>query len=173
MKKLVSLLLVLLSLTFSKEFVKCKVVRVIDGDTIRCKLPDGKIKRVRLMGIDTLESKRNRKAIRQAKWFVGGLRTVLEYGKIAYEFTKRKVLGRVVYLEYDLRKKDRHSRILAYVWIDENTLLNEILVREGLAFVFIIPPQVKYLERLGRAQEEAYSEGRGFWRYLRSLNKLD
>ncbi len=168
MKKIVLFLLILLSLTFSKELVECKVVRVIDGDTIRCKLPNGRIKRVRLMGIDTLESKRNRKAIRQAKWFVGGLKTVLEYGKIASEFTKRKVLGKVVYLEYDLRKKDRHGRILAYVWIDKDTLLNELLVRKGLAFVFIIPPQVKYLERLGEAQEEAYSEGRGFWRYLKS-----
>ena len=125
MKSLILLLLIPFTLIFSKEFAECKVVSVIDGDTIRCKFPDGKIKRVRLMGIDTLESKKNQKAIRQAEWFNGGIKTVLKYGKIAYEFTKKMVFGRRVFLEYDLRRKDKHGRILAYVWINENTLLNE------------------------------------------------
>ncbi|RUM32651.1 MAG: hypothetical protein DSY42_00555, partial [Aquifex sp.] len=46
-------------------------------------------------------------------------------------------------------------------------MLNVKLVEEGLAFVFIIPPQVKYLKELGEAQEEAYEDRKGFWEFFK------
>ncbi|NPB08059.1 MAG: thermonuclease family protein [Aquificae bacterium] len=162
---LVFLGFLLTGILLAGDIVPCKVVRVVDGDTVRCLLPDGKVKRVRLMGIDTLETKGGRKATRQARWFKGGLSTVKKYGLLAKDLTERLVKGKKVYLEVAIRKKDRNGRILAYLWLDpERTLmLNEILVRRGLAFVYIIPPQVKYLSLLGEAQEEAQERRAGFW----------
>jgi len=165
MKAIFLLLFLLLGTAGAESLIPCKVVKVIDGDTIRCLMPDGKVKRIRLMGIDTLETTSGNKAVRQAKWFKGGLKTVKKYGLLAKELVKRLVSGKRVFLEIALRKKDRNGRILAYVWLDEekNLMLNEILVRNGLAFVYIIPPQIKYLSLLGKAQEDAQELKKGFW----------
>ncbi|AAC06884.1 thermonuclease family protein [Aquifex aeolicus] len=170
MKKFLIPFLTFLGFTFSSELIPCKVVRVVDGDTFRC-VPEGKSRfiKVRLMGIDTLETNNMKKGMGQAKWFYGGIRTVKEFGKKAKEFSKRLIDKKVVYLELPVRKMDNNGRYLAYVWLDEyrNKMLNLLLVKEGLAFVFIIPPQVKYLKELGEAQEEAYKDRRGFWKYFK------
>lgn len=170
MKKFLVILLSLVGFSLSQELIPCKVVRVADGDTFRC-VPEGQTRyiKVRLMGIDTLETNNMRKGRRQAKWFYGGIKTVKEFGKKAKEFTKKFIDKKIVYLELPVRKKDRNGRYLAYVWLDEDKdeMLNLKLVEEGLAFVFIIPPQVKYLKELGEAQEEAYEDKKGFWKYFK------
>ncbi len=170
MRKVLGLFLIPLIFLYGDELIPCKVVRVIDGDTFRC-VPEGKRRtiKVRLMGIDTLETKNRRKGIRQAKWFLGGLDTVLSFGKKAKRYVEEKIMGKEVYLEPSLKGRDVHGRMLAFVWLDEDRdeMLNELLVREGLAFVYIIPPQIKYLKRLGEAQEEAYEENKGFWRFFK------
>jgi len=170
MSKISVLFLMFFSLVFSSEIIPCKVVRVVDGDTFRC-VPEGKIRyiKVRLAGIDTLETQNMRKGRWQAKWFYGGIKTVKRFGKKAKEFSKNLIYKKIVYLELPVRKKDRNGRFLAYVWLDEDReeMLNVLLVKEGLAFVFIIPPQVKYLKELAEAQEEAYEDKRGFWKYFK------
>ncbi len=154
---------------FSQELTPCKVVRVIDGDTFKCTLPDGKLKKVRIVGLDTLETQNMRKGRKQAKWFIGGIKVVKEFGKKAKEFTERETIGKVVYLELSTEKVDRNGRLLAYVWLDENRkeLLNEKILKEGLAFLYILPPKVKYVSKLAKAQEEAYEKRKGFWKYFK------
>ena len=166
-RALLSLLVV--STLFGVELIPCKVVRVIDGDTFRCILPNGNPKKVRIVGLDTLETHNITKGRRQARWFIGGMRVVREFGKRAKEFTERKIKGRVVYLELAPERVDKGGRLLAYVWLDENRkeLLNEEILRKGLAFLYILPPKVKYVSRLAEAQEEAYEERRGFWKYFK------
>ncbi|WP_461829097.1 thermonuclease family protein [Aquifex sp.] len=168
MKKLLLGLVTPLAL-FAQELIPCKVVRVIDGDTFRCVLPDGKLKKVRIVGLDTLETQNMRKGRKQAKWFVGGIKVVKEFGRKAKEFTKAKTLGRVVYLELAPEGVDSGGRLLAYVWLDRDRdeLLNEEILKEGLAFLYILPPKVKYVSKLAEAQEEAYEEKKGFWKYFK------
>ena len=110
-----------------------------------------------------------RKGRKQAKWFVGGIKVVKEFGRKAKEFTKVKTLGRVVYLELAPERVDSGGRLLAYVWLDRDRdeLLNEEILKEGLAFLYILPPKVKYVSRLAEAQEEAYEEKKGFWKYFK------
>ncbi len=154
---------------FAQELIPCKVVRVIDGDTFRCVLPDGKLKKVRLVGLDTLETHNMRKGRKQARWFIDGIKVVKEFGKKAKEFTEGKTIGKVVYLELSADKVDKSGRLLAYVWLDKNRreLLNEKILKEGLAFLYILPPKVKYVSKLAKAQEEAYEKRKGFWRYFK------
>jgi micrococcal nuclease len=57
---------------------------------------------------------------------------------------------------------DRYGRVLAWVWIG-GTLVNEAMVRRGWAGTYTVPPNVKYAQRLVRAQSEARASGAGLW----------
>lgn len=69
-----------------------------------------------------------------------------------------------IQLEFDeTNKTDRYGRLLAYVFVD-GMLLQETLVREGLARVaYVKEPNTKYLEELKKAQEKAKNESLGIW----------
>lgn len=126
------------------------VIEVIDGDTI--KLDNGKT--VRLIGIDTPETKDPRKPV--------GC-----FGKEASNETKNLVEGKVVILQRDVSETDSYKRLLRYVFLplEEGQLLfiNDYLVREGFAKVLTYPPDVKYNEQFRDAEVEAKEEKRGLW----------
>ncbi|MGI9456650.1 MAG: thermonuclease family protein [Aeoliella sp.] len=125
-----------------------RVDRVVDGDTLR--LASGA--RVRLQGIDTPETvKRDH--------------PVEPWGPEATTFTQQFVAdaGDNVQLTFGKERVDRYGRQLAFVW-HEHTLLNEELVRAGLARARL---DYRYSgtmkRRLATAQEEAQAAGRGIW----------
>jgi len=123
------------------------VLRVIDGDTIVVEI-DGRRERVRYIGIDTPEMNDQREAI-------------VARAQDATGANERLVGGKAVRLEFDVQRRDKYGRLLAYVWVGD-TMVNEELVREGFAELLTIPPNVKYAERLAeahRAAREAGDEG--------------
>jgi micrococcal nuclease len=67
-----------------------------------------------------------------------------------------------VRLERDVAPRDRYGRELAHVW-SGSRLVNEALVLEGWAMLYTVPPNVKYAERLERAQKQARAAGAGLW----------
>jgi micrococcal nuclease len=67
-----------------------------------------------------------------------------------------------VVLETDTDLQDGFGRQLAYVW-QGNRLLNEELVAEGYALATPRSPNLKYAERLQRAQEKARILELGIW----------
>ena len=69
-----------------------KVVRVIDGDTVKIDY-NGKATNVRLIGVDTPETVHPNKPVEA-------------YGKEASNFTKNLLLGESVYLRFDIDKTD-------------------------------------------------------------------
>jgi len=145
--------------------VPCTVVRVYDGDTFKCKLENGEEVKVRLIGIDTPESRRNRKAYRDAEKSGKSVEDIVRLGKMASEFTKKLIPpGTLVYLETDVQLHDRYGRLLAYVYLPDGRMLNEVLVEEGYATVYTFPPNVKYAERFVKLQRKAMKERRGLWR---------
>lgn len=126
------------------------VVKVIDGDTIDVARPGETAKeRIRLIGVDTPETKDPRKPVQC-------------FGKEASEFTSR-LMGRTVWLEYDVEPKDRYGRTLAYVFLDDGAFFNLILAEEGYAQPLTIPPNVRYADRFVEAARRAREEGRGLW----------
>lgn len=144
--------------------IPCTVVRVVDGDTFHCRLSSGENVRVRLIGVDTPESSDNPKARRDAERSGQSLEEIIKMGRASAEFTKRVLpRGETVYLEFDVQKTDRYGRLLAYVWLRDGRMLNELIVREGYAMVYTIPPNVKYQERFLQAQREAREKRRGLW----------
>ncbi|MEA3494250.1 MAG: thermonuclease family protein [Candidatus Margulisiibacteriota bacterium] len=122
------------------------VTRVIDGDTIE--LANGE--RVRYIGIDTPETKHPEKPVQY-------------FGKEAYEANKKLVEGKKVRLEFDVQKRDKYGRILAYVYVD-NIFVNAWLVENGYAYAATYPPNVKYQESFLKLQKEARKNKRRLWR---------
>ena len=129
---------------------RAAVRRVIDGDTIE--LSDGRL--VRYIGIDTPEVRRRR----GEQWVVDPE----PFGKAASEANRRLVSGRTVRLEYDAQTHDRFGRLLAYVYVNDQ-LVNEELLRLGYAQLLTIPPDVRYVERFRQVMEEARRARRGLW----------
>lgn len=58
-------------------------------------------------------------------------------------------------LEYDVQKRDRHERPLAYGYLEDGRMLNALLVQEGYAQVATFPPNVKYQNLFVELQKEA------------------
>ncbi len=127
----------------------CKVIRVIDGDTIEVDI-DNKIETVRLIGIDTPESKHN-----------DSLRNCKE-GEIASNYLASRLTGETVTLEYDVNKYDRYNRLLAYVYLGDEEI-NITLLELGYARVMIVDPNNKKEKTYMELQEKAKSEKIGFW----------
>lgn len=119
----------------------CIVASVADGDTFRC---DGGT-RIRLLGIDSPERG-------QGPVYAEARRGLLHY------LSK----GDVVSLETDVRPLDQYGRTLAYVWVGQ-TLVNEALVRDGWAVLYTLPPNVRYVDRIRRAETDAREHKRGLW----------
>lgn len=115
------------------------VTQVIDGDTVET--VGGT--RVRYIGVDTPEPGQC-------------------LGDQASQANTSLVENQKVRLEMDIEKQDKYGRTLAYVWVGE-TLVNEELVKQGFATVTTYAPNVKYVERFLSAQKEAREGGRGLW----------
>jgi len=121
-----------------------QVSAVIDGDTIA--LTDGR--RVRLIGIDTPE-------------YTDGKPE--PFAVEATQFTRDFLKPGTVQLHFDRQRLDRYDRVLAFVYIGE-AFLNEELIRAGLATA-----ETKYdyrsdiKSRFLKAQREAQAAGRGIW----------
>jgi micrococcal nuclease len=128
------------------------VSRIVDGDTIVVDVA-GVSRRVRYIGMDTPETVDPRLPI---QWM----------GPEASKANKRLVRGKVVVLERDISDTDQYGRLLRDVWLETPTgwlLVNLELVRLGYAQVATYPPDVKYVDELLAAQDQARDLGIGLW----------
>jgi micrococcal nuclease len=128
----------------SQTWVTVKWVN--DGDTIV--LTDGK--RVRYIGINTPEIDHEEQRAQP-------------FGYTARTFNQQMVLNRKVRLEFDLERHDRYGRLLAYIFLAEETFLNEQMLQKGYAFFLFHKPNLKYNQRLMKAQQEAMKARKGLW----------
>lgn len=131
---------------------RVQVKKVIDGDTFLT--TDGRM--VRFIGIDCPE--------------VDYRQGDDEYfAREAFEYTRQVLEGNKVFLEYDASLEDDYGRVLAYVFLADGTFFNARLLREGYARLFIVPPDIKYLELFKKATREAREEFRGLWGWWESI----
>lgn len=124
----------------ARQSASCVVSHVVDGDTFYCRDD----RKVRLIGMDSPERRQT-------------------FGPVARQALIAMLpSGNAVRLERDVVPTDQYGRTLAYVWIG-SSMVNEAMVRDGWAVLYTVPPNVKYAERLGRAQKEARARGTGLW----------
>jgi len=127
---------------------KVAVNGVVDGDTIEAAVPLGGIGELRLIGIDAPEGKGP---------------GAQPFGETAYLFSRIKLRENEAALEFDQLRTDHRGGLLAYVYLPDGAMLNEMLLREGYAQVALVPPNLRYAGLLRAAQNEARREGRGLW----------
>ena len=139
------------------------VLRVVDGDTLTIN-HNGRKESIRLIGIDTPESKPNKKAKKDATRSNEDLRTIVSLGKEAAQFVRTLVHpGDPVFIEFDRQTRDKYGRLLGYVYLADGTMLNEEIVRAGYASLMTYPPNVRYQDRFLRAYHDARENNRGLW----------
>ena len=129
------------------------MVRPVDGDTVvlrgrgRGPLP-AQDTRVRLLLVDTPE--------------VSGQDECLgpEAARRAVELLPD---GSLVAVLADTERLDRFGRSLLHVWNAEGVEVGQALLREGLATVLVVRPNVAYLEPYRAAEQLARTQRRGLW----------
>lgn len=164
MKKLIGMILLSLLLgacTFpdseeesssSSALIPVDVVSVIDGDTIKIDF-EGKTQTVRYLLVDTPET--NHPTI--GKQPLGAEATaenkrIIDSGEVSIEFDEG---GR--YDDYD--------RLLAYIYVDGESVQEQMLA-SGLARVaYIYPPNTRYVEEFKEVEEQAKDKEIGIWKY--------
>lgn len=134
----------------SNKLNKYKVISITDGDTFKIDY-NGKEKKVRLIGVDTPESVSPNKEKNN------------NYGKKASEYTKKRLKGKKISIEFDVQQTDKYGRLLAYVYLEDGTMYNKELLEKGYAQVATYPPNVKYVEQFEKIQKQAREDNIGFW----------
>ncbi|MDA0165931.1 thermonuclease family protein [Solirubrobacter ginsenosidimutans] len=133
-----------------------RIVRVIDGDTLRVRLSSGRQITVRLIGIDTPETKRPGVAVE-----CGGTAASAYMHRIAF----RRGRGRQVTLVNDPSQDatDRYGRTLAYVDASEKGDLSRLMLRAGWASVYVYANPFGRLARYESAAGQAAARRAGAW----------
>jgi micrococcal nuclease len=131
---------------------QAQVLAVVDGDTVDL-LVGGRQERVRLIGVDTPETKHPDKPVEC-------------FGPEASAFTAQTLDQHQVWLTYKPDERyDKYGRLLAYLWLDldgdpEVELFNQELVARGYARVYPFFP-FEYLDQFRQAEAQAQSSGVG------------
>jgi len=89
------------------------------------------------------------------------------FGVKASKFNEELVSGKKVKLEFDVERKDKYNRFLAYVYVKHDgewVNVNAELLKEGYARLYTKPPNVKYSDYFLELEKEARSNCRGSWR---------
>jgi micrococcal nuclease len=128
-----------------------EVVDVVDGDTISV-IIEGKIEKLRLIGIDTPETVDPRKSVQC-------------FGKEASDKAKELLSGKKVFLEKDNSQgeRDKYNRLLKYVILEDKTNFNKKMIEEGFAHEYTYNIPYKYQEEFKRAEKEARENKKGLW----------
>ena len=130
--------------------VEATVTRIVDGDTVHVDL-DGGDETVRYIGVDTPESVKPGTPIEC-------------FAKEAASRNAELVDGEDVTLRFDVERRDRYGRLLAYVYrTRDGAFVNERLVREGYATPLTIPPNVRHADRFAQLARGAREARRGLW----------
>ncbi len=130
---------------------EAQVVDVIDGDTVDVRI-NGAVERLRLIGLDTPETKDPRKPVQC-------------FGKEASAQAAKVLAGQTVLLEEDPTQdtRDRYGRLLRYVWLPDGKLYNLEMIIGGFAHEYTYETPYKYQAVFKREEAAARERGWGFW----------
>ena len=127
------------------------VTKVVDGDTIWVE-GEGKRLKVRLIGVDTPET-------------VHPTKEVECYGSESSDFAKETLSGTQVAIVTDASQGevDKYGRTLAYVFLPDGQLFQELLVSGGYAYEYTFDQPYKYRDLLIEVEKQARLNGAGLW----------
>ena len=161
-------LLAILSLFYffenrSSIYEEAYIIKVLDGDTVRVRLQNGRIKKVRLIGINSPEKGKEK------------------YADEAWLYAKKLMLNKYVYLEKDISDTDQYGRLLRYIWlkqVDKKDLKNigvynvsAIMLKNGYARCYTFKPDIKYLDEFKKIEKRAKRKNRGLWDFKEEVTR--
>ncbi|MGH7542581.1 MAG: thermonuclease family protein [Gemmatimonadota bacterium] len=122
------------------EPLSCTVAFVIDGDSFNCR--DGT--KVRLLLVNAPESG--------------------PFGHLARRaLVSLLPVGETFRIETDRERRDKQGRVLGYVFLEDGQMANELMIRQGYAFLKPSEDNRRYLPRLREAEAAARETRRGLW----------
>ena len=132
-----------------------KIAHVIDGDTVDIDIK-GRTERVRLIGVNTPETKHPTKPIEC-------------FGPEASAYlTQLLPKGTTVRIERDVEARDRYGRMLLYLYLGSNDLfINLDLVARGYGTPMSIEPNTFHRNDFVRAAAQAEAANVGLWKACR------
>lgn len=147
MKKLLIIIIsqIIIFNVYANEHNQASLKKCVDGDTATFIINNEEAK-VRFLAINTPETNE-------------------KFGKEASDYTCQKLTSaKKIELEYDSgsTKSDKYGRTLAWIYIDEKLLQNE-LIENGLAEVKYIYGKYKYTNLLYETQNIAKQKKLGIW----------
>jgi endonuclease YncB( thermonuclease family) len=124
------------------------VVReVLTGDTVR--LAGGKTLRYASLQAPALQSK---------------IPLVRTYGENSLAFNKSLVEGKTVRIHWGARLYDERKNLLGYVYLEDGTFVNEVVLKAGHAKLALAPPNLAHDGEFRRAEMDARRDKRGLWK---------
>lgn len=149
----------------SKNNFTVSVAEVIDGDTLEVRFSNDTIEKVRLIGVDTPE----KYGSNSPSEFEGIENTsyLHNWGIKASDFTKSQLGNLNVTLRYDevAGRRGYYGRLLAYIYLPNGTMFNEMLIERGYARVYS-EGDFKREAAFLSLEEDARSNYRGLWNAL-------
>lgn len=121
---------------------KIFVAKVLDGDTVETNTGE----KIRYLGINSPEKGQ-------------------PFANEATKLNQDLALGKEINLEFDVQTKDRYGRTLAYVYAGD-IFINLEIIKNGLAVLETIQPNVKYQDKFVKTQIEARNKCLGIWKGL-------
>lgn len=123
------------------NYVRCNVVKVIDGNIFDCQVTNVQIERVKMIGV----------------------RIPASFKEHAGRFTRSELRrGLPVRLEPDQLTTDGVN-LLAYVYVPGGQMVNSLLIKEGYAEYSGESPNLRYDKYFSQLESEAKEKGKGLW----------
>ena len=132
------------------------VTHLVDGDTVDVAFSTGTGKpsteRIRLIGIDTPETKRPDTPVEC-------------FGREASSALAALIpIGTAVLIERDVEERDRYGRLLGYVFrASDGLFVNHEMVRAGMATAYTFPPNIAYVDVFAAAGDASRAAAAGLW----------
>jgi micrococcal nuclease len=143
-----------------------EVVRLIDGDTIEVRFPDGHTEDVRLLGVDTPEvhvavDPPEYESIPDTE---AGRDWLRDWGHKASEFARNQLGGKTVEIATDPQadRRGSYGRLLVYVYVDGQNF-NRQLIEQGYARLY--DSDFSSRDAFASAEQTAQSNDVGLWNF--------
>lgn len=117
--------------------------RSLDGDSIYVTLEDRRREEVRLIGVDAPEKS-------------------MPHANDARTFLRKAIAGKQLRIVAGPEAMDAFQRRLGWVTVDGKSV-NVMMIEQGFAAVYVIPPNTRWTDDLLAAQRKAYDARRGIW----------
>ena len=140
-----------------------QTTKVIDGDTIDIKKPNGQKDTVRTLGIDTPETQgQNKPKEYQLKNTSKNRRCLQKIGEKATRLVKNQTQNQTIQITQDPKadKRGSYGRLLAYIQTNQTDISKQLL-QKGYARVY--NTTFSRIDKYRKLETQSRREGRGIW----------